>query len=187
MDKGLIEWRQQLSGQFLFCLFDIMFTCCGVIRISSCSESKLKQVSTNSMVSQDCEIVFSQSVQNLGVLLDESLSVEMPVNQLHEVWHFQLCRISKICSFLTADVANTLFAAFILSCLDYCNSLSAGLPEHKLTKFLRIQNSAASLSFINLDRIYYCTMPRAVYSWRYIYMHFNLSFVNLDRMYYCSA
>ena len=149
-----------------------MFTCCSVIRISIGSKSKLKQISTNSMVSQDCEIVFSQLVQNLGVLLDESLLVEMPVNQLHEVWHFQLCRISKIRSFLTADATNTLSVAFILSRLDYCNSLSAGLPEHKLAKLLRIQNSAASLSFINLDRIYYCTVPMAVYSWIiYIYIY----------------
>ena len=37
------------------------------------SKSKLKQVSTNSMFFQDCEIEFSTSVRNLGVFLDESL------------------------------------------------------------------------------------------------------------------
>ena len=35
--------------------------------------------------------------------------------------------------------------AFILSCLDYCNSLSAGHPDHKLAKLQRMQNSAARL------------------------------------------
>ena len=54
------------------------------------SKSKLKQVSTNSMVFQDCEIEFSESVRNLGVFLDESLSVEMQVNQLCKVLYFQL-------------------------------------------------------------------------------------------------
>ena len=54
------------------------------------SKSKLKQVSTNSMVFQDCEIEFSKSVRNLGVFLDESLSVEMQVNQLCKVLYFQL-------------------------------------------------------------------------------------------------
>ena len=44
------------------------------------SKSKLKQVSTNSMFFQDCEIEFSKSVRNLGVFLDESLSMEMQVN-----------------------------------------------------------------------------------------------------------
>ena len=109
------------------------------------SKSKLKQVRTNSMVFQDCEIEFSESVWNLGVFLDESLSVEMQVNQLCKVLYFQLCRISKIHSFLTVDATNTLAVAFILSCLDYCNSLLAGLPDHKLAKLQRIQNSAARL------------------------------------------
>ena len=77
--------------------------------------------------------------------MDESLSLEMQVNQLCKVLYFQLRRISKIRSFLTVDAANTLAVAFILSRLDYCNSLLAGLPDHKLAKLQRIQNSAARL------------------------------------------
>ena len=50
--------------------------------ITTGSESMLKQVSTKSVFFQDCEIAFSESVQNLGVFLDESLSMEMQVNHL---------------------------------------------------------------------------------------------------------
>ena len=107
--------------------------------------SKLKQVSTNSMVFQDCEIEFSKSVRNLGVFLDEFLSMEMQVNQLRKVLYFQLRRISEIRSFLTVDASNTLAVAFILSRLDYCNSLLPVLPDRKLAKLQRIQNSAARL------------------------------------------
>ena len=39
------------------------------------SKSKLNKVRTNSMFFQDCEIEFSESERNLGVFLDESLSV----------------------------------------------------------------------------------------------------------------
>ena len=109
------------------------------------SKSKLKQVSTSSMVFQDCEIEFSKSVQNLGVFLDESFSVEMQVNQLCKFLYFQLRSISKIRSFLTVNATNTLAVAFILSRLDYCNSLLADLPDHKLAKLQCIQNSAARL------------------------------------------
>ena len=49
------------------------------------SKSKLKQGSTNSIVFQDCEIQFYESVRNLGVFLDESLSMKMQVNQLCKV------------------------------------------------------------------------------------------------------
>ena len=41
------------------------------------SKSNLKQVSTSSVFFQDCEIEFSESVRNLGVFLDASLSVEI--------------------------------------------------------------------------------------------------------------
>ena len=68
--------------------------------------------------------------------------------QLCKVLYFQLRRISKMHSFLTVDASNTfvtLTAAFTPSHLDYCNSLLAGLPDHKLAKLQRIQNSAARL------------------------------------------
>ena len=97
------------------------------------------------MVFQDCEIEFSESIRNLGVFLDGSLSVEMQMDQLCKVLYVQLRRISKIRSFPTVDTANTLAVDFILSRLDYCNSLLAGLPDYKLAKLQRIQNSAARL------------------------------------------
>ena len=110
------------------------------------SKSKLNQVSTNSTVFQDCEIAFSESVRNLGVFVDESPSLEIQVNQLRKVLDFQLRRISKIRSFQTVDAADTLAVAFILSRLDYCNSLLAGLPDHNLAQLQRIQNNAARLA-----------------------------------------
>ena len=71
--------------------------------------------------------------------------MKIQVNQVGKVLYFQLGRISKIRSFLTVDAKNTLAVAFILSRLDYCNSLLAGLPDHKLAKIQRTQNSAARL------------------------------------------
>ena len=35
--------------------------------------------------------------------------------------------------------------AFILSRLDYCNAVLAGIPDEKIAKLQRIQNSAAQL------------------------------------------
>ena len=57
----------------------------------------------------------------------------------------QLRRIGKIRSFLSTDAANKLAVSLILSKLDYCNSLLAGLPDNKLNKLQRIQNHAARL------------------------------------------
>ena len=44
--------------------------------------------------------------------------------------------------FLSADAANKLAVSFVLTRLDYCNSLLAGLPDNKLNKLQRIQNQA---------------------------------------------
>ena len=90
------------------------------------------------MVFQDCEIEFSESVRNLGVFLDESLSLEMQVNQLCKFLYFQLRRISKIRSFLTVDAAKTLAVAFIpiASTLLLCPLICVGFS--KLTNPLEL-------------------------------------------------
>ena len=54
-------------------------------------------------------------------------------------------RIGKIRQYLTVESANKLAVSFILSRLDFCNSLLAGLPDEKLSKLQRIQNNAARL------------------------------------------
>ena len=51
----------------------------------------------------------------------------------------------KIRSFLSTDAANKLAVSFILSRLDYCNSLFAGIPDNKLNKLQCIQNHASRL------------------------------------------
>ena len=53
--------------------------------------------------------------------------------------------LEKIHSFLSADASNKLAVSLILSRLDYCNSLLAGIPDNKLNKLQRIQNHAARL------------------------------------------
>ena len=109
------------------------------------SKSKLSKTNLNSIAFSDCEIMCAKSVRNLGVHLNESLSMETHVNHLCKILYLQLRRISKIRSFLSVDSANKLAVAFVLSRLDYCNSLLAGISDDKLNKLQRIQNNAARL------------------------------------------
>ena len=60
--------------------------------------------------------------------------------------HFQIRRLSQIRPYLTDAAANKLAVSFILSRMDYCNSLLNGLPGVKIAKLQRIQNSAACRS-----------------------------------------
>ena len=57
----------------------------------------------------------------------------------------QLHRTGKNRPFLSTDTAKKLAISFILTRLDHCNSLLAGLPDNKLNKLQRIQNHAARI------------------------------------------
>ena len=63
----------------------------------------------------------------------------------------ELRRISAIRHYLFKDVSKKLLCAFVLSRLDYCNSLSEGCPKYllfKLQKVLqKVRNNAARLVF----------------------------------------
>ena len=57
----------------------------------------------------------------------------------------ELRRIEHLRRHLTVDATKKLVSSFLLSRLDYCNSLLACLPENKLDRLLRVQNNAARL------------------------------------------
>ena len=100
------------------------------------TRSNLSQVIPNfaPLSISGCDIPFSQSVRNLGFYLDETLLVDAHIKYLCRILFCQLHRIGKICSFLSTDAANKLAVSLILSRLDYCNSLLAGIPDNKLNK-----------------------------------------------------
>ena len=88
------------------------------------------------------DILFSQSVRNLGVFVDETPSLDLHITYLCRILFCQLRRLGKIRPFLSTDAANKLAVSLILTRLDYCNSLLAGLPDNKLNKLQHIQNHA---------------------------------------------
>jgi hypothetical protein len=109
------------------------------------TKHKMQQISACSATIFDCTLSFASSVRNLGVLFDETLTMEAHINQLCRTLNYHLRRIAKIRYFLTVDAAKKLAVSFILSRLDYCNSLLAGLPDDKLHRLQVIQNNAARL------------------------------------------
>ena len=82
-------------------------------------------------------------VKNLGVKLDSEMSMVPQINSLCKSLYFQIRNISSIRTFLTTSVTKTLMTSLVLSKLDYCNSLLAGLPDKTLSKLQIVQNNAA--------------------------------------------
>ena len=62
---------------------------------------------------------------------------------------FDICSIvtSAMRHYLSENVAIQLLCAFVLSRLDYCNSLLAGCPKYFLSKLEKVQNNATRLIF----------------------------------------
>ncbi len=86
----------------------------------------------------------SSSVRNLGVIFDEQLTFK---DQTAQSCRFALHNIRKIRPFLTEHAAQLLVQALVISRLDYCNALLAGLPSNTIKPLQMIQNAAARLVF----------------------------------------
>ena len=68
------------------------------------------------------------------------------------MFFFQLRQLEEIRDCLSLDAARTLVNALVVSCLDYCNGLSVGLPDKQLNQLQAVMNAAARL--ICRDRRY---------------------------------
>ena len=88
-------------------------------------------------------VATSSSVRNLGVILDENLTMRQQIVKTCRSANFHLRRIARIRKFLTRSAAAQLVSAFVLSQIDYGNSLLAGLPADRLKPLKRVQLNAA--------------------------------------------
>ncbi len=89
----------------------------------------------------------SASVRNLGVIFDDQLTFKEHIAKTARSCRFALHNIRKIRPFLTEHAAQLLVQALVISRLDYCNALLAGLPSNTIKPLQMIQNSAAGLVF----------------------------------------
>ncbi len=87
------------------------------------------------------------SVRNLGVMFDDQLTFKDHIAKTARSCRFALQNIRKIRPFLTQHAAQLLVQALVISRLDYCNVLVAGLPSCTITPVQMIHNAAARLVF----------------------------------------
>ncbi len=89
----------------------------------------------------------SASVRNLGVIFDDQQTFKEHIAKTARSCRFALHNIRKIRPFLTEHAAQLLVQALVISRLDYCNALLAGLPSNTIKPLQMIQNAAARLVF----------------------------------------
>ena len=74
-------------------------------------------------------------MNNLGFTLDCHLTMNAHVSNIARTCNFELRRLASIRRFLTSTATATLVSAFVLSRIDYCNSLLFG-STHDVTSHL---------------------------------------------------
>ena len=116
------------------------------IDIIPCSTStKINTLDVDHVIIGNSAITFSNKANNLSVFIDIDLSMESQLNHVCKLSYLQLRRLAHLRPYLNMDAMKKLVSAFVLSRLDYCNSLFAGLSNDKITKQQCIQNNAARL------------------------------------------
>ncbi|KAK3516999.1 hypothetical protein QTP70_029970 [Hemibagrus guttatus] len=105
---------------------------------------------SNSMISP------TASARNLGVTMDNQLSFSSHVTNVTRSCRFLLYNIRRIRPFLSTQATQVLVQSLVISRLDYCNSLLAGLPLNTIRPLQMIQNAAARLVF-NLPKFSHTT------------------------------
>ena len=59
--------------------------------------------------------------------------------------YYHIRRLRQVSRFVSREILMQLISAFVLSRLDYCNSVLAGLPKSSIATLQRVQNAAARL------------------------------------------
>ena len=91
------------------------------------------------------QVVASDAVRVLGVLLTSDLSLDKHVTAVSAKCFFQLRQLRRIRRSLDDDSAATLVHAFVASRIDYCSSLLIGAPKKTTDKLQRVLNAAARI------------------------------------------
>ena len=91
----------------------------------------------------NAQIPFKQSVKNLGFKLDCHLTMNAHVSNIARTCYFEVRRLASIRRFLTITATATPISAFVLSRIDYCNTLLFGSTHDVTSHLQRIQNYAA--------------------------------------------
>ena len=92
-------------------------------------------------------------VWNMGVIFDQKLSMKEQVNKMsgYILW-------TEKDQYLSDEATKTLVTSLVLSRLDYCNTLLAGIPQN-LDKVQKVINCAARLVCRSLKWDYIAPLP----------------------------
>ena len=87
----------------------------------------------------------SHRIRNMGVHIDQHLTMTDHVTAVYAACNNHLYRLSSIQHYLTTQAAKSAVNALVTSRLDYWNSLLHNIPLSQTARLQRVQNNAAIL------------------------------------------
>ena len=91
------------------------------------------------------EIKILTTVKDLGVLVDENLTLKSQINTVVKNCNHQIKNIYYIRKYLTISCLKMVVVSQVLSRLDFCNGIYTNLPKFLLKKLQVVLNKAARL------------------------------------------
>ena len=112
-----------------------------------CLQSKHHQQKFGTIPLQlnDISVNPTNTVKNLGVIFDSQLSMKAYVNSIISKCCFHMRQIGRIRNNITDEACQKAVQSLVISRIDYCNTLLAGLGKTELKRLQTVQNRAARL------------------------------------------
>ena len=92
------------------------------------------QINIDSLSVGDEIISFSKFAKNLGVYFNENLSMDCHITNLCKSIYLEIRRLRHMSNFVNEASLTTLASSFILSKIDYCNSLFKNINKEQIQK-----------------------------------------------------
>ena len=98
-------------------------------------------------------VEFDSTVTDLGVVLDNQLSMQAQVTAVCRSCFYHLRQLCVVQRSLTRDVLQSLVQAFVHCRLDYCNAILTGAADGQIRPLQAVQNAAAHILCQELDAV----------------------------------
>jgi len=112
------------------------------------------------------------SVRNLGVITDSAMTFKPHISSVVSSCFYQLRQMKSSLKLRPFHIARTTVNSFVISRIDYCNSLLANSSQRALHRLQRVMNAAARLvchsgrltpvSGLLRDRLHWLRVPERV-------------------------
>lgn len=109
------------------------------------SSNRMRPVGDISLQIGNTTVDTSVTVKNLGVHLDQTLSMSAHVGRVCQIANFHIRNICHVRKYLTKEACNHAVRSLVLSRLDYANSLLANINVSDFKRLQKVQNRSARL------------------------------------------